>query len=201
MANTSNTVVIPARANQPDSLFKPFFAKHPNDTVQYCVDASGFCQYSGRTIVSVSVTINSITGKLPVTISGASFGGGRSVFLVSGGSDNTDYMLTWSAQLDNGTSLTRNITVPIRGLFFAQQGADVIAKGDPGSPGELANAPAVFAAFTTLTAEERSAFAAGIAADPAFASAFIGALPTSPAGLSVGQVWNDGGIPVQVTAL
>ncbi len=49
----------------------------------------------------------------------------------------------------------------------------------------------VFAAFSQLSSSQQQGFA----------QAVIASLPTTPTGLTVGQVWNDGGIPAAVVSL
>jgi hypothetical protein len=131
-ANSSQTVVIPARANAPNTLYLGWYAKHPADTVQYAVDATAYLQYMGRTIIGTpTVTANSSD----ITISSISAGGGITNFLVSGGTDATSYGITWSAPLDNGTSITRVIWLPILSLFPNTTTPTIIAKGDFGPAG------------------------------------------------------------------
>jgi hypothetical protein len=84
MANQTRIVPIPAFANAPSNLYLKWAPKDPNVDAQYCVDASGYLNRAGRTIVGMP-TIT--CGSDDLTISNISTGGGLTNFLVSGGQD------------------------------------------------------------------------------------------------------------------
>jgi hypothetical protein len=132
------SVTIPARANTPSTLTLAWYAKHPNDAVVYLIDATGFMQYAGRTIVSATVTAAySSSDPTPIVISNVLAGAGVTYFTASGGSDVTQYGITWVATLDDGSTLTRVIWLPVLSLFPNTATPTIIAKGDPGQSGSL----------------------------------------------------------------
>jgi hypothetical protein len=125
------TVTIPARSSTPPTLFVSWYAKHPEDTVQFNIDATAILFDQGVTAVGTPT----ITASSDLTISAISQAGGISSFLVAGGNDNAWYPITWQLTLSNGLTLTRVIWLPVQSLFPYINGPVIISKGDPGAAG------------------------------------------------------------------
>lgn len=131
-------IELPANPSTPATLFLAFGAKAPTDTTTLVISAALLMGALGRTIVGTpTVTCT------PLTIANITQNQSVTSFQVSGGADGSAYGITWVATLDDGSTITRTIWLPVASGSWNWAGLTVVAKGDQGVPGTIGPAGGV----------------------------------------------------------
>jgi len=135
------TVALPANPLTPINLHLAFGSVAPTDVTTLKISATLLLAAIGRTIVGTpAVTCSGLT------IANIAQNATVTSFQVAGGTDMSAYPITWVATLDDESTLTRVIWLPVASQSWFWAGLDVIAKGDPGEQG-----PAGVAVFSPAT--------------------------------------------------